>query len=306
MTIFQTFQCLKPTKAASDQGAILPSGPPPNFQAKKPPPFTLLPNTAPGGSGGPGTPPLHCSSHPDPLADRPMSEKPKDAPWRNFYGRRKGHNLKDSQQRYLETDLAKLSPGKVDWHDNPQRENLDLRARFDGRPVWLEIGFGGGEHLVHQAIHNPDIAIIGAEPYINGVAMLLGKIRKAQVSNLAVYPGDVRDLFDVLPDGAIDVAFLLYPDPWPKKRHHRRRFVTPEHLVPLARVLRTGAILRVATDIPDYVRQTLIEVPRHGFEWLAENPADWRQPWPDWLSTRYEQKALREGRIPHYLTFRRL
>ncbi len=231
---------------------------------------------------------------------------PTGAPWRNFYGRLKGHNLRPSQEAYLAQDLAALSPGAVSWEANPERTPLDLDARFGVRSVWLEIGFGGGEHLVHQAAQNPDVAIIGAEPYINGVAMLLGKIRKAGVDNLAVHPGDVRDLFDVLPNASIERAFLLYPDPWPKKRHHRRRFVTPEHLEPLARVLKPGAMFRVATDIPDYVRQTLVEVPRHGFEWLAEGPSDWRQPWEDWISTRYEQKALRERRVPHYLTFRRV
>ena len=226
-------------------------------------------------------------------------------PHRNFYGRIKGKALKASQKAYLDEDLASLSPGPVSWEENPERAPLDLDALFGGKPVWLEVGFGGGEHLVHQAHENPEIGIIGAEPYINGVAMLLGKIRRAGVTNLAVHPGDARDLMDVLPDASISRAFLLYPDPWPKTRHHRRRFVTPEHLQPLARVLKLGAIFRVATDIEDYVRQTLEEVPRHGFEWLAERPADWREPWDDWLSTRYEQKALREGRTPHYLTFRR-
>lgn len=224
-------------------------------------------------------------------------------PRRNFYGRLKGKTLKPSQRGYIAEDLSALSPGPVTWEDNPARAPLDLDARFDGKPVWLEIGFGGGEHLVHQAAANPNIGIIGAEPYINGVAMLLGKIRRACVTNLAVHPGDVRDLFDVLPDASIERAFLLYPDPWPKTRHHRRRFVTPEHLEPLARVLKPGAVFRVATDIEDYVRQTLEEVPRQGFEWCAERPQDWRVPWDDWLSTRYEQKALREGRTPHYLTF---
>lgn len=228
-----------------------------------------------------------------------------DRPHRNFYGRLKGKTLRPSQKTWLDEDLAALSPGPVDWDENPDRHPLDLEARFAGRPVWLEIGFGGGEHMVHQAAGNPDVGIIGAEPYINGVAMLLGKIRRAGVENLAVHPGDARDLMDVLPVASIDRAFLLYPDPWPKKRHHRRRFVTQEHLVPLARVLRPGAILRVATDIPDYVRQTLEEVPKAGFEWLAERPVDWRRPWDDWISTRYEQKALRGGRVPHYLTFRR-
>jgi tRNA (guanine-N7-)-methyltransferase len=236
-----------------------------------------------------------------------MSErKHPRAPWRNFYGRTKGKGLRDSQQAYLDEDLASLSPGPVDWDANPERTPLDLAALFGGREVWLEIGFGGGEHLVHQAARNPGIGLIGCEPYINGVAMLLGKIRTAGVTNLAVHPGDVRDLFDVLPDASIAKAFLLYPDPWPKARHHRRRFVTPEYLEAMARVVRPGAEFRVATDIPDYVRQTLEQVPAHGFEWLAQGPDDWRTPWADWLPTRYEQKALREGRVPHYLTFRRL
>lgn len=229
-----------------------------------------------------------------------------ERPHRNFYGRTRGKTLKKSQRTYLEEDLGRLSPGPVEWDVNPERRPLDLEALFGGREVWLEVGFGGGEHMVHQATLHPEVGIIGAEPFINGVAMLLGKIRRAGVSNLRVHPGDVRDLMDVLPEASISRAFLLYPDPWPKKKHHRRRFVTPEHLQPLARAMKPGAIFRVATDIPDYVRQTLEEVPRAGFEWLAERPADWREPWEDWIPTRYEQKALREGRVPHYLTFRRL
>lgn len=226
-------------------------------------------------------------------------------PHRNFYGRLKGKTLKRSQIGYLDEDLVALSPGLVGWDENPERTPIDVATLFDGKPAWLEIGFGGGEHLVHQAKCNPQVGIIGAEPYINGVAMLLGKIRRAGVQNLAVHPGDARDLFDVLPNNSIDRAFLLYPDPWPKTRHHRRRFVTPEHLQPLAKTLKSGAVFRVATDIEDYVRQTLEEVPKHGFEWLCEGPQDWREPWDDWISTRYEQKALREGRTPHYLTFRK-
>ena len=232
-----------------------------------------------------------------------MAARMTERPHRNFYGRLKGKTLKASQKAYLSEDLEALSPGLVSWDENPERAPLDLKARFGDRPVWLEIGFGGGEHLVHQAALNHDVAIIGCEPYINGVAMLLGKIRQAGVHNLAGYPGDARDLFDVLPDASIARAFLLYPDPWPKKRHHRRRFVTPEHLEPLARVVKAGSGFRVATDIPDYVRQTLEEVPKRGFYWTAEKPSDWRAPWEGWLSTRYEQKALREGRTPHYLSF---
>ncbi|MEL7256402.1 MAG: tRNA (guanine(46)-N(7))-methyltransferase TrmB [Pseudomonadota bacterium] len=231
---------------------------------------------------------------------------PSGAPWRNFYGRFKGKHLRDSQKTYLDEDLAALSPGAVDWDVNPDRKPLDLKRLFAGKPLWLEIGFGGGEHMVHQAALNPDVGFIGCEPYINGVAMLLGKIRESAQDNIRIHPGDVRDLFDVLPEASLARAFLLYPDPWPKKRHHRRRFVTPEHLEPLARVMQRGAMLRVATDIPDYVRQTLEMVPKHGFEWLCEGPEDWRNPWDDWISTRYEKKALREGRVPHYLTFRRV
>jgi len=222
-------------------------------------------------------------------------------PHRNFYGRLKGKHLKDSQKGYLEEDLAELSPGAVSWDENPARDDLDLGALFDGRDVWLEVGFGGGEHVIHQAGANAQVGIIGCEPYINGVAMLLGKVRQANVDNLRIYPGDVRDLFDVLPAQSIAKAFLLYPDPWPKARHHRRRFVTPEHLQPLAQVLKAGAEFRVATDIPDYVRQTLEEVPLAGFDLVRDTGV----AWDDWISTRYEQKALREGRTPHYLTFRK-
>jgi tRNA (guanine-N7-)-methyltransferase len=230
------------------------------------------------------------------------SDEP-EAGWRNFYGRLRGKRLKDHQRAWLAEDLHGLTPTGVSRGDNPQRAPMDPAAFFgDDRSLWLEIGFGGGEHMVHQAERNPDIELIGCEPFINGVAMLLGKIRRAALTNLRVYPGDVRDLFDVLPDACLDRAFLLYPDPWPKTRHHRRRFVTPGHLQPLARVLRPGAIFRVATDIPDYVRQTLAEVPAAGFSPLD---APLHTPWDDWLSTRYEQKALREGRRPHYLTFLR-
>lgn len=229
---------------------------------------------------------------------------PEDATWRNFYGRRHGKTLNQAQKDYLAEDLAALSPGAVDPADNPARVPLDLAARFGGSPVWLEIGFGGGEHLAHQAALHPDVAFIGCEPFVNAVAMLLGKIRQRALRNIAIYPGDVRDLFDVLPDQSIARAFLLYPDPWPKTRHHRRRFVTRDHLAPLHRVLMSGAQFRVATDIPDYVRQTLAEVPAAGFRRIDGD--DIHRPWGDWISTRYEQKALREGRRPHYLTFERV
>jgi tRNA (guanine-N7-)-methyltransferase len=248
------------------------------------------------------------SAHLDPTA----------APWRNFYGRRNGKTLNKAQKDYLREDLAALTPGAVGWDANPDRNPLDMATRFHGKPVWLEVGFGGGEHIAHMAQTYPDVEIIGCEPYVNGVAMLLGKLRRARVSNVAVHPGDARDLMDVLPEASIDKAFLLYPDPWPKSKHHRRRFVTQEHLEPLHRALKPGAEFRVATDIPDYVRQAVEEIPKAGFAPQFSVPAafdfddpqpvsgDWDTAWDDWLSTRYEQKALREGRKPHYLTYRRV
>ena len=224
-----------------------------------------------------------------------------DAPHRNFYGRIRGKTLRASQKAYLAEDLGRWSLTGISVEENPDRTPLDLAALSGGRPVWLEVGFGGGEHLVHMAARYPEVFLIGCEPFVNGVAMLLGKIRAAGVGNLSIHPGDARDLFDVLPPASVAKAFLNYPDPWPKARHHKRRFVTPGHLGPLARVMAPGAEFRVATDIPDYVRQTLEEVPPAGFVLVDQGD----RPWDDWLSTRYEQKALREGRPPHYLTFRR-
>ena len=230
---------------------------------------------------------------------------PSGGPWRNFYGRFKGKSLNKAQENRLTNDLDRLSPGFISWEDNPERKPLDLNSLFEGKDIWLEIGFGGGEHLVHQAKEHPGIGFIGCEPYLNGVAMLLGKIESERLNNIRVYPGDVRHLFDVLPPQSISRVFLLYPDPWPKKRHHRRRFVTQEHIAPLAQVMKKDAIFRVATDIKDYVRQTLKEVPANGFNIQTDLPQDLQIAWPAWISTRYEQKALREGRTPHYLTFKR-
>ena len=221
---------------------------------------------------------------------------------RNFYGRIRGKTLRASQKDYLAEDLGPVTLNGVTRAENPARGLVQLEPWRQARPLWLEIGFGGGEHLVHMAARNPDVALIGAEPFVNGIAMLLGKIRTAGVSNLRIHPGDVRDLFEVLGPASVSKVFLNYPDPWPKARHHRRRVVTQEYLLPLAQITAAGSEFRVATDIPDYVRQTLEEVPQAGFDLIHQGSA----PWEDWLSTRYEQKALREGRPPHYMTFRRL
>ncbi|MGL5012521.1 MAG: tRNA (guanine(46)-N(7))-methyltransferase TrmB, partial [Paracoccaceae bacterium] len=213
---------------------------------------------------------------------------------RNFYGRTHGKTLRNSQKTYLAEDLGPLSVPGVTFDANPARTPLDLAKITGNRPLWLEVGFGAGEHLVHMAALYPDIFIIGCEPYVNGIAMLLGKVRAANLDNLLIHPGDVRDLFDVLPPASVQKAFLNYPDPWPKARHHRRRFVTPGYLAALARVMAPGAEFRVATDIADYVRQTREEVPPAGFDAVDDGTV----PWADWPSTRSEQKALREGRPP--------
>jgi tRNA (guanine-N7-)-methyltransferase len=226
-----------------------------------------------------------------------MSDIPPDER-RNFYGRIRGKTLRNSQKGYLADDLGPLSLGHVTRQDNPGRDVLDL-AFTGGRPLWLEVGFGGGEHLVAMAAAYPDVFLLGCEPFVNGVAMLLGKVRSAALDNLLIHPGDVRDLFEVLPSASVAKAFLNYPDPWPKARHHRRRFVTPGYLAGLAWVMAVGAEFRVATDIADYMRQALEEVPLAGFELVSHTG----EAWADWHSTRYEQKALREGRVPDYATF---
>ena len=243
-----------------------------------------------------------------PSDPRDQDESAPARTWRNFYGRRRGKTLRRGQAGLIETRLVELSPPGVSWDDNPERTPIDLEAFFPGkREVWLEIGFGAGEHAIAQAARYPDVGLIACEPFINGVAALLAKIEDAGVTNLSVTDADARDVMDVLPEDSIQRAFLLYPDPWPKARHHKRRFVNPAQIEMLARVMAPGATLRVATDIEDYVRHTLEAMDRDGrFAWSAEAPADWRTAWPDWPGTRYEAKALREGRKPHYLTFVRL
>ncbi|MBP1807321.1 tRNA (guanine(46)-N(7))-methyltransferase TrmB [Rubellimicrobium aerolatum] len=226
-----------------------------------------------------------------------MTDEP-DRQWRNFYGRTRGKTLRPLQRERLEEVLPRLTLRGVTREENPARAVLEGVPE----PLWLEIGFGGGEHLVHMAKAYPEVTILGAEPYVNGIAQFLGKLEAEGVGNVRVHPGDARDLLEVLPEGCLGRAFLNYPDPWPKARHHRRRFVTPEPLGLLARAMARGAEFRVATDIEDYVRQTLEEVPQAGFE-LLRGPTD--DAWGDWTRTRYEAKALREGRSPHYMTFRR-
>jgi len=217
-----------------------------------------------------------------------------------FYGRRKTRTLKPRQQRLVEGLLPAL---RVDLED----PRLAAPARLFAPPpehMGLEIGFGGGEHLARQARARPDWGFIGCEPFINGVAKLLVAIEEQGLSNIRILDDDARRLLPRLGDASMDAVWLLYPDPWPKKRHHKRRFVNPENLAQIHRILKPGGLFMFASDIPDYVAWTLMHVQRHGgFEWTAEKADDWRLPPPGWESTRYESKALREGRTPTYLHF---
>lgn len=216
-----------------------------------------------------------------------------------FYGRRKGRPLRKQQSRVMEDLLPRL---RVDGADGP----VDLAGLFPAprREHWLEIGFGGGEHLAWQAAHNPDVALIGCEPFQNGVARLLMEVEEKGLENVRVCPDDARPLLDALGEGVIDRAFILFADPWPKKRHHPRRFINADNLVRLARILKDGALLRIASDHAGYVRWILAHITANGnFDWLDEGSSDWNRREEDWPATRYEQKAL-AGR-PYYLRFRR-
>lgn len=220
---------------------------------------------------------------------------------RVLYGRRLSRPLRAGRKRLLDTVLPALS---IDLSNQP----LDDRTLF-GRTVpdiWLEIGFGGGEHLAAQARARPDVGFLGCEPFLNGVSRLLSEIDRENIENIRLHAGDARDVIDALPEASVGRAFLLFPDPWPKARHHRRRFVSRENLDALARIMRDGAILRMASDHMDYVRWMLFHTVAHpAFEWLARGPEDWRTRPGDWPETRYEAKALAQGDSCVYLAFRR-
>lgn len=219
---------------------------------------------------------------------------------RIVYGRRQGHKLHKRQAALVDALLPSLRPDLT----APQRPQDWFGTGFDDYA--LEIGFGGGEHLAARAKAAPHIGFIGCEPFLNGVAKLLSEVDEHRLSNIAVYNDDARDVLAALPDAALAQAYLLYPDPWPKTRHHKRRFISSENIATLFRVLKPQALFLVASDIPDYLDWTLAHIRAHGgFEWLAESAADWRAPPEGWPGTRYEAKAIREGRVPGYLRFRR-
>lgn len=219
---------------------------------------------------------------------------------RAFFGRRKGKALREGQSARIEGLLPALRL--------PEGEISDLKALFPVpvEAVRLEIGFGGGEHLLSRMRESPEIGFIGCEPFINGMAKFLAVVEREGLQNIRLWDGDAALLLPRLPDGALDAIDLLYPDPWPKRRQRKRRFVSDRILTLFARALRPGGRFRFASDIDDYVGWTLARLLRSpDFDWADERADDWRQPYPGWIRTRYEAKAVKAGRVPSYLTARR-
>jgi tRNA (guanine-N7-)-methyltransferase len=218
-----------------------------------------------------------------------------------LYGRRKGRRLRVQKSALMETLLPRLEIAHG-------AESLDLTALFPGKKeIWLEVGFGGGEHLAHYAKENPDIGFIGCEPFVNGVASLLEHIDREKLENIRIYADDARDILDRLPDAGISRCFVMFADPWPKKRHADRRFIGPLNLPKLLRILKPGAELRFASDDP-VLKAWMLEHARSfaGLRAMAgTEDGQWPEKPQNWPKTRYEQKGLRLGRIPAYFSFNR-
>ena len=220
----------------------------------------------------------------------------------SFFGRRKGHRLRRHQAELVDQALPKLALDLATPAPQP------LAGLFPGKAdsVRLEIGFGGGEHLLAEAHANPDTGFIGCEPYLNGLAKILARLEAAPANNLRLFAGDAAELLAWLPAASLQRIDLIHPDPWPKRRHWKRRFVQQATVASMARILQRGGEFRFVSDIDDYAAWTL-ELLRHApdFVWSAERADDWRKPWPGFTHTRYGAKAVREGRAATYLIFRR-
>lgn len=232
-----------------------------------------------------------------------LNSSPNDVETRQLYGRRHGRPLRRGRR----VALGSLLPA-VGIPVPPPGTALDPRDLFpaENRPLWLEIGFGGGEHLAAQAAANPGVDFIGCEPFVNGVAGLLKQAADKGLQNIRILAGDGRALLDALPDACLDRVFVLFPDPWPKKRHHRRRLLQSETFAALARTMADDAELRIGTDHMEYGRAILMAaLAEPSLEWLAETAADWQVRPADWPESRYEAKARRAGRSSLYLCFRR-
>lgn len=220
-----------------------------------------------------------------------------------FFGRRRGKSLRPQQAAALTAGLDRY---RLDLASPPP---ADLRELFEAEvfSVRLEIGFGAGEHLLAEMEAHPGTGFIGVEPFVNGMARLLGVMERQPSARLRVHDDDATRLLDWLPAASLDHIDLLYPDPWPKKKHWKRRFVGKANLDRFARVLKLGGVFCFASDIDSYVNWTLLACRAHGaFEWQAKDAGGWHRPYAGWQGTRYEAKAIREGRRPAYLTFRRV
>ena len=219
---------------------------------------------------------------------------------RRLYGRSKGHKLRAGQEALFETLLPALSV--------PAEGPIDSPTLFgDDRPLHFEIGFGAGEHLAYRADLLPDHGFIGAEPFLNGVAVALANIRDRQLRNVRLWRGDALEVLQRVPDGALGFLYLLHPDPWPKARHAKRRMVNDRPVDLFAAKLKHGGEFRLATDDPTYLAWSLMVMQRHAgqFDWLAETPRDFLEPSGGWIETRYGAKSRREGRRPYHLRYRR-
>lgn len=227
------------------------------------------------------------ASGPDPLSIR------------RLYGRAQGHPLRERAQRLVDELLPALAI--------PPQGPLTAEGLFgDDRPLALEIGFGKGEHLAFQAARRPDWGFLGAEPYLNGVAGLLAEIEDRNLSNVRVHRGDAIDVLERLPDQSLSAAYLLHPDPWPKARHAKRRFVNPGPLALIHAKLRPGSEFRIATDHVNYMRHVMFVMQSQpGFEWTAESPSDWDEIPEDWPDTRFAEKARKLGHHVWRLIYRR-
>jgi tRNA (guanine-N7-)-methyltransferase len=217
-----------------------------------------------------------------------------------LYGRRRGRPLREGRRRIAESLLPQLTI------DLPELGLLDPQALFPAKraAIWLEIGFGGGEHLAEQAGQHPDIGFIGCEVFESGVARLVSEVARRGLGNVRIFADDARPLLDRLRPGSIGRVFILFPDPWPKRRHHKRRLVARATLDRLAAIMPPGAVLRLATDDRDYLAWMLEHLTAHpDFVWLARSAADWRERPADWPPTRYEEKARAAGRTPAFLQF---
>lgn len=238
------------------------------------------------------------------MKEPPMTEQPH--PSRSteaFFGRRKGKPLRERQAEYLASLLPAL---KLDLKA-PAPVRLEELFPISVEEVRLEIGFGGGEHLIHRASESRNTGFIGVEPFVNSMAKLLSRVDDLGLKNVRLYDDDATQVLDWLPEGSLDRIDLLYPDPWPKRKHWKRRFVSQVNLDRFHRVLKPGGLFLFASDIDTYVNWTLIHCCDHGgFEWTAEQASDWLTPFAGWPGTRYEAKARREGRSSAYLTFRKV